>query len=138
MGALRFALTKSVNWNLSVFVQDGPTLTSSDSINADAVDILNVQVDAETTTDKAVEVQPGDSSEVMFIYIKSNVHGDVKYKFTDSTGDSSQLVLDKDHIITSMELSKLFGKAPNRIKFVNNSTTKDATIDIVVARKATS
>jgi hypothetical protein len=138
LGALRFALTKSVKWNLSASVEGGPTLTSSDSIDADAVDIVNVQVDKETTIDKAVDVQPGDSSEVMFIYIKSNVHGDVKYKFTDSTGDSSQVVLDKDHIITSMELAKLFGKPPNQIKFVNNSTTTDAIIDIVVARKATS
>jgi pantothenate kinase len=116
-------------------VQDGPTLTSSHNIDADAVDILNVKIDAGTTTDKVVDVQPGDSSEVMFICIKSNVHDDVKYMFTDSTGDSSQVILDKDHIITSTEVAKLFGKAPNQIKFINNSST-DAVIDIVVARKA--
>jgi hypothetical protein len=132
----RFVLTKSVKWNLSVYVQDGPTLTSSDSIAAQAVDILNVEIPAGTTTDMPVDVQPGDSSEVMFVYIKSNVYGDVKYKFTDDTGASSQVVLDKDHIITSTELAKLFGKAPNKIHFVNSSTT-NAIIDIVVARKAT-
>jgi hypothetical protein len=98
-------------------VQERPTLTSSDSINADAVDILNVQVDKETTTtttttDKAIDVQ---------------------------SGDSSQVVLDKDHhIMTSRELGKLFDKAANQIKFVNNSTTTNAVIDIVVPRKATS
>jgi hypothetical protein len=117
-------------------VEGGPTLTSSDGIDADAVDILNVNIPMATTADKPVDVQPGDSSEILFVCIKSNVHDDVKYKFTDNTGDSSQVTLDTDHIITSTELAKLFGKAPNQIKFVNENTTTDAKIDIVVARKA--
>jgi hypothetical protein len=39
-------------------------------------------------------------------------------------------------VVTSTELAKLFGKAPNQIQFVNENTTTDAEIDIVVARKA--
>jgi hypothetical protein len=124
---------------LSVYVEDGPTLTSFDEITAEAVDILNFQVvKSTTTTPLTVDVQPGNLNEIHFLYIKSDLYKDVKYKFSDSAAvDGKDIVLDKDHVIPSNVLIQLFEKAPNQIKFFNQNTTKDANIKIVVGRKAT-
>jgi hypothetical protein len=134
-------LTKNIKWNLSVHVEDGPTLTSFEEISAEAVDILNFQVVRGTTTSSplTVEVQPGNLDNIHFLYIKSDLYKDIKYKFRDSVAaaDSDEIVLDKDHIMTSNALIRLFEKPPNQIKFSNESSTTDANIKIVVGRKAT-
>jgi hypothetical protein len=135
-------LTKSVKWNLSVYVEDGPTLTSSEDFNAEAVDVVSIKVNKATSptaaTSSTVDVQPGELEEVKFIYIKSDLYGKVKYKFKSSgAGDpSAEVTLDKDHVLTSVQLVALFKVSPNKIIFTNSDVEKPANIQVVVARKA--
>jgi hypothetical protein len=128
-------LTKIVKWNLSVYVEDGPTLTSSEDFNAEAVDVVSVKVNK--ATNATVDVQPGDLPEVKFIYIKSDLPGKVKYKFKSGADPpSAEVTLDKDHILTSVELVALFKVSPKQIIFTNSDVAKDANLQVVVARSA--
>jgi hypothetical protein len=128
-------LTKSVKWNLSVYVEDGPTLTSSEDFNAEAVDVVSIKVNK--ASNSTVDVQPGELPEVKFIYIKSDLYGKVKYKFKSGADPpSAELTLDKDHILTSVELVALFKVSPNKIIFTNSDVAQDANLQVVVARGA--
>lgn len=126
-------------------VQDGPTLTSSGELavqeEVDAVDSLNINaIPGKITT---VSVQSGDLEDIEFFYIASDQYGDgaaatISYTFSDETEgtDGSQTItLEKPHMLTSGNLMKLFIKAPKEI-MIDNKTTSDAHIDIVLARKA--
>lgn len=134
MAVLRYALTKNVKWNLSVYVQDGPTLASSEDMDAEAVDIVSVKV--EKTKSSTKDIQPGELDEVKFMYIKSDLYDKVKYKFNDGTSDSEEVTLDKDHILTSGELIARFKVSPKKITFTNSSPDTDANLEVVVARSA--
>ena len=131
-------MTKAVKWNFNVYVEEGPTLTSSDKIDAEAVDIISIPLEKGANVSATVDIQPGDLDEVKFVYIKlkSGTYGKVKYKFNDGSADSAEIVLDKDHIVTSNELVKLFLISPNKIIFTNTDVDVAADIEVVVARKA--
>lgn len=128
-------MTKSVKWNLSVFVEGGPSLSSSEDMDADAVDVVSIKVPSGGSS--TVDVQPGDLKEVQFLYIKSDLYDDVKYKFNNGTKDSAEVTLDKDHVLTSGELVAQFEISPNKVKFRNVNLSTDANVEIVVARSAT-
>lgn len=127
-------MTKFVKWNLSVYVEDGPTLTSSEDLNAEAVDVVSIKVDRPMSS--TVDVQPGELEEVKFLGIKSDLYDRVKYKFNNGATDSEKVTLDKDHILTSGELVARFKVSPNKITFANSSAYKDPNLDVVVARSA--
>lgn len=139
-----------------MFVEDGPTLTSSGRLDSEgsekvhSVTTINVTVpttkviDAgppEKNTETVVSVQSGSLDDFEFIFIKSDQYDADKlwYKFAEKSDvpddDSKEMIFEKDHILTSGELIKLFEKAPNFIKFTNH-TDKDANINIVVAKRA--
>jgi hypothetical protein len=127
-------LTKNVKWNISVYVEEGPTLVSSEQIVTEAVDAVTVILKP-GDKDKPVLVQPSPLDKIHFICIKSDRYESLEYIFNDGTADSDKLLLDKAHFLTSTSLIGLFKKAPKTIKF-SNSGTNDAKIDIVVARQA--
>lgn len=128
-------MTKNVKWNLSVYVEGGPSLSSSEDMDADAVDVVSIKVPKAGSS--TVDVQPGELDEVQFLYIKSDLYDDVKYKFNDGTTDSAEVILDKDHVLTSSELVARFEVSPNKATFTNSNATTDANVEIVVARSAT-
>ena len=128
-------MTKSIKWNLRVYVEHGSTLTSSEDFNADAVGVVSIKLNKATSS--AVDVQPGGLQEVKFIYIKSDLHGKVKYRIKSGADPASvELTLDKDFILTSLELVALFNVSPNKIIFTNSDVAKDANLQVVVARSA--
>jgi len=132
-------MTKSVKWNFSVYVEGGPSLSSSEDMDADAVDVVSIKVPNQGSS--TVDVQPGELDEVQFLYIKSDIYDDgaggvVKYKFSDGTNNTDEVILDKDHVLTSAELVALFEYSPKKATFTNTNA-KDANVEIVVARSAT-
>jgi hypothetical protein len=128
-------LTKNVRWSFDVRIDGGPTKTLSDNLEVEAVDSLSITV-PQTTSDKSIEVQPGDMEDIKLLYIKSNLHNGISYKLSNGTEDSGSISLDTDHILNSTEIVKLAGKDPRFIKFTNSSTSDDANIEILVARTA--
>jgi len=134
---------RAVSWFIKIDVEDGPHLSSSGKIDCDAIENVRVQFMKEDNKENTVLVQPSELSMIDFIFIKSDEYGDPKnqlsYRFSE--GDKEQdnsdpIILDKDHFLTSNELIKLFKKSPKAIKFTNK-TTKNAIVDVVIARKAT-
>src|SRR3712207_6456707 len=99
-------LTKNVKWSFDVRIDGGPTKTLSDNLDVDAVDSLSITV-PQTTSDKSIEVQPGNMEDVKLLYIKSNLHNGISYKLSDGTADSGPISLDTDHILNSTEIVKL-------------------------------
>jgi hypothetical protein len=132
-------LAKNVKWGFDVRIDGGPTKTLSDNLEVDAVDSLNITIPKSTTTDKSIEVQPGDIQDVKLLYIKSNVHNGISYKLSgskDASNDNSPIELDTDHILNSSKIVGLIGKNPKFIKFQNTSSTDNADIEIMTARSA--
>ncbi|MDP8889388.1 MAG: hypothetical protein M3M89_07170 [Thermoproteota archaeon] len=137
-------LPKNLRWNITVYVENGPTLSSTGDLDpgksdvVHAVDTVNVVAGSGDTT---VSVQPGSLDKIEFMYIASDQYGDgtnLSYTFMEGAGAgdaSSPVVLEKPHILTSGSLIGLFDKAPKEIK-ISNGTGTDAKIDVVVARKA--
>jgi hypothetical protein len=129
-------LGKNVKWNISVYVEEGPSLVSSEQIITDAVDAIAVELKG-GATDEKVLVQPSSLANIKFICIKSDTYEKISYKFSEESGDSEEIPLDKAHFLTSSSLIKLFKKAPKTIKFTNKNpaNVKPAKIDIVIARE---
>jgi hypothetical protein len=117
-------------------IDGGPTKTLGDALVVDAVDSLSITVDKGTTTDKSVEVQPGDIADVKLLYIKSSLHDGVKYKLSDGTTDTASVDLDTDHILNSSKIVELLNVNPKFIKFQNSDIQRNADIEILVARMA--
>jgi hypothetical protein len=128
-------MTKRIKWNLSVHVEGGPSLSSSEDMDADAVDVVSIKVSKSSSS--TVDVQPGELNEVQFLCIKSDLYDDVKYKFNDGSTDSAEVILDKDHFLTSGQLVSQFEVSPNKVKFTNSNATTDANVEVIVARSAT-
>lgn len=136
-------MAKNVKWSIRVDVDDGPTLSSSGKVDSNALGTIRVDLPAEEPPqEKAVLVQPGELPMIDFIFIKSTEYGDstksLSYKFSEGnkqTDNSDSVRLDREHLLTSNEIIKLFKKSPKQIKFTN-STEQDVTVDIVIARKA--
>jgi len=139
-------LATNVKWNINVFVEDGPTLSSSGQLNSGGSDPIHSVTTINATipkdgTEKPISVQSGSLEDFEFIFMKSDKYvgtdktKNLSYKFTDSTGDSDSVIFKKDHILTSSDVIGLFGKAPNSIKFTND-IGDDVNINIVVAKKA--
>jgi hypothetical protein len=61
----------------------------------------------------------------------------VKYRIKSGADPASvELTLDKDFILTSLELVALFNVSPNKIIFTNSEVAKDSNSEVVVARSA--
>ncbi len=129
-------MAMNVKWSFDVMINGGPKKTLAGELLVDAVDSLSITVDKNTTTDKSVEVQPGDIADVKLLYIKSSLHDGVSYKLSDGTTDSDSVDLDTDHILNSSEIVELLGVNPKYIKFQNTNTDSNADIEILVARMA--
>jgi hypothetical protein len=117
-------------------IDGGPTKTLGDEFEVHAVDSLSITVDKGTTSDKSIEVQPGDIADVKLLYIKSSLHEGVSYKLSDGSTDSASVDLDTDHILNSSEIVELLNVNPKFIKFQNSDNENNADIEILVARMA--
>ncbi len=130
-----------------MIIDGGPTKTLSDELEVDAVDSLSITLPA-NTSEKKIEVQPGEMADVKLLYIKSDVHEGIKYTLNDDPpepggdvptepGGDVPIVLDTDHILNSSKIVESIGTNPRTIKFTNDSAI-DANIEILVARSASS
>lgn len=125
-----------MTWAMTV-QEDGAKVfsTTTDSETAEAVDTVEVTL-AAGDTDKKVDIQPGEASQIQLLVIKSSLYDDVSYKASTGAADSAAVTLDAPHVFTGGSVV-LFGLDPKQLKFTNASTTKSATVRIFVARDAT-
>jgi len=128
----------TINLALNVQVVGGPKVLISKSQSVEAYDKIEVLIDTDVT-EKTVEIQPGETTQVSFLLTESSVYSsDLNYIVSegDAAKDSSAIVLDQPHVYFGMGAVSALGVAPKTLKFTNKSG-KQAAIGILVGRDAT-
>lgn len=137
-----------INLALNVQVVGGPKVLISKSKSVEAYDKIEVVVDSDGSA-KSVEIQPGATTQVNFLLIKSSVYSQadppdpptLTYRVNDGTNDfpptsESGIELDEHHLYLGKGAVSTLGIAPKIFKFTNNSG-EQAVIEILVGRDAT-
>jgi hypothetical protein len=126
-------MSVQINWSFSVQVSNGPKISSSDTIDVDAYDSIQVTVPQNNGGDgTVVEVQPGVTAQVQFLLIKSDSYDSLSYRVADALNAVS---LDTEQVLLGAGAMSLLPKAPTTLTFFNESGT-DASVHILVGRKA--
>jgi len=127
-------MSSTINLALKFNVVGGPSILVAKAITVEAYDKIDVTV-GDGESDKVVEIQPGASSQVQMLFIKSNTYGtDLTYKVHDAS--ATPIVLDQDQLFLGQGAVGLLGTQIDRLLFTNN-LGKDITIEIFMGRDAT-
>ncbi len=126
-----------MNWNVNIQITGVPGFTASTAAQpVEATDRVEVVINP-GDTDKVVDIQPSDASEIQLILIKSSSYGaDFSFMASDGSTDSTAVTLDAPQLFTAGSVV-LFGIAPRQLKFSNTSSDQIANVEIFVARDAT-
>ncbi|MDJ0675857.1 MAG: hypothetical protein QNJ36_10825 [Calothrix sp. MO_167.B42] len=136
----------TINLTLNLQVAGGPKVLISKPKSVEAYDKIEVVVKPGATS-KSVEIQPGATTQVNFLLIKSSVYSQadpdptLTYKVNNGTEDDdfpagSGIELDEPHLYLGRGAVSILEKDPNILKFTNN-TGEQAAIEILVGRDAT-
>jgi hypothetical protein len=138
---------KNLNASASFQIPGGPTLSATASVEIEAYDRIDITL-VPGDNNKIVEIQPGSAGQLRLLVIKSSLYddeGNLTYLVSDGSTDSAVVNLDAPQIFVGAGAVSLFGvDPPLNIKFTNgltpsgpSDTSKDANIEILVARDAT-
>jgi hypothetical protein len=126
-------MAKQIKWSYSVEVVGGTRVRNSKTMLAEAVDEIDLSIDAGDTVE--VEVQPG-GADVTFMLIRADPDGeDVTYKVNDATADAR--ALDGPHLLIGKGAAGLLDPAPAKLFIENGLADKPVSISILVGRDAT-
>ena len=126
---------QKINVTVSVQVVGGRNLSENQSIDVDAVDSIDVELDKKggPGATKSVEVHPSETSEKikLFMVTAKQYDGKVSYKLSNT-----KVILDAPHVLMGAGAVSLLGKNSQKIELANDGTEK-ASITILVGRAAT-
>jgi len=120
-----------VNWNVNISVAGGPSIPLSGFFETEAYDVIEVVIPKESSV--PVEVQPGETGDVLGLLITSTRYSDLTFK----VDDSDPQILDGPLSLIGAGLVKILGPTQNVILFENESDATDVKVTILVARTAT-
>lgn len=123
-------MSESISYSVAARVSAGPVITASGEIEADAYDKLEVTIAANTTS--AVKVAPGKWTSVLFLALKPKQADKL---LTYKVG-GADIAVDGPHVLVGAGAVALLGTGTADLSFTNGAGT-DATVDILVGRKAT-
>jgi hypothetical protein len=127
-------MPEKISWTLNVQIPGGPKLASSQVVEVDAYDKIEVVV-AHDGTDHVVDVQPGAADHVKFLSISADHYELLSYKPKDESGAAATAVtLDAQQLFVGAGAVQLLGKAPKQLVF-KNGASQDATVQILVGRR---
>lgn len=122
----------AIQWNINVQIAQGPKVTLAGDMKVDAYDKIEVLI-VDGSSDMDVDVQPGGANKVQFMLISSDQYGtDLTYQVN---GAGETVALDKAQLFTGDGNMSLLGEPPHTLRF-DNALGKDATVEILVGRKA--
>lgn len=127
-----------INWTHNSQVVNGPKVTGSGTVEADAYDNIEVTVPAKVGTTNGVltvDVQPGAAGKVKFLLVKSDRYADLTYDI-DADPDLAGIKLDAQLLLVGEGALAMAGGAPQTFKFTN-AGSQAANVQILVARDAT-
>lgn len=130
-------MTVNVNWVVNVQVVGGPKLPAADSLELEAYDFIQVDVEPEAA-DLEVEVQPGSTTGVSFLMIQATPFSDqLSYTVNETEEDEgTRFALDGLHLLVGSGAMSFLGAAPETLYFYNDGT-ETAQVSILVGRDAT-
>jgi hypothetical protein len=121
---------------MAIAVAGGPTWSINRTEDVEAYDVVSVAIPA-GASDTEVQVQPGESAQIIVLAIQSSVYGDdITYKASDGTTDSDALTLHGPQLF-GRGVTSLFGLDVKTLKFSNALADGTATIQVLVGRDAT-
>jgi hypothetical protein len=131
--AEREDMAKQIKWSYSVEVVGGTRVRNSKTMLAEAVDEIDLTIDAGDTVE--VGVQPG-GADVTFLLIRADPDGeDVTYRVNDANADARPL--DGPHLLIGKGAAGLLDPAPTTFFIENGPANDPVSISILVGRDAT-
>jgi hypothetical protein len=129
-------MAKQINWSYSVEVVAGSSTNESDTISVEAVDEIEVSVDAEEE-DFEVDVQPEGVGRVAFLLIKAKPYDeDITYKINDSAAEVIR-TLDGPHVFIGKGAAATLDPEPSKLFITNGLQDDPVSVSILVGRNAT-
>jgi len=128
-------MSETITWTQDVRLGSGLRLASSRVVTVDAYDVIEVNIGA-SATDIEVEVQPSAATQIQFLMITPGRTLDrLRYK-VNSAASTTEINLDAPQTFVSTEAIELLGADPISL-FFSSDAGNDATVQILVGRKAT-
>lgn len=123
-----------LQWSLNLQIAGGPRLVAARSIDVDAYDSFNLNVES-AGADVEVELQPGGAGQVKVLIITSDHYGsEVTYKVNSSANDP--VVLNQPLILTGEGAVGLLDPTPQSL-FFGNGLPEPVAVQILIGRDAT-
>ena len=119
-------MSPNINWNLTVQVANGPTLSIPARVQVEAFNRVEVEIPATSTAGtKEVDIHSGSSADVKFLLIEANDYTTpLTYQVSDDGANwVGNVKLDTPQFFAGEGAVSLMGKAPKHLKFTNNSAT---------------
>jgi len=126
-----------IGWTIGVNVPSGPQLQVSRSVEVNAYDSFQVDID-KNTTNKPVELQPGGPGKVKLLAVVASRYEDLTFKVNSSGSGATEVTLDQPQILVGDGAIELLDPSPKKLFFTNSSMTEDASVEILVGRNASS
>ncbi len=122
-------MSETINWNVAARADGGPAVIASGAVKADAYDKLEVTVASGATL--AVNIAPVNWTSVLFLALNPKQLSDqLTYK-----ANGIDIPVNGPHFLVGSGAVALLGSGPANLSFMNGAGA-DATIDILVGRKA--
>jgi hypothetical protein len=137
---------KKISWLLNVQVDGGPKISIPNSMEIEAYDVVETVIPKKSGAAVGkveLHVQPSMAAAVKVVLISLSdpkQYGElVTYSVNDDIAEdhaAERIKLDAALFLAGVGATSLFGKDPNTF-FFYNATDEDATVQILVGRKAT-
>ena len=129
----------AISWDLNIKLGDETQITESDSFVVEAFSEVEVTIE-KGATNKKIELQPGESDQVKFVFISSSKYQTKEtkklfYKLANGQ-NAKKITLDSPQFFIGTGMIGLFEKSPKEI-YVTNKLEEDATLTIILGRNAT-
>jgi hypothetical protein len=130
-------MSKKLNWAVNIQVAGGPTISTSDTMEVEAYDVIQTTI-ADQANNQEVQVQPGPLASVRFVLITADSYSDeLTYTVNDGAADgATDVKLDGLQLLIGQGAGDLLQKAPAKLAFTNKAG-KAIGVTILVGRKAT-
>jgi len=125
-----------IAYQATVAVPNGPSISSSRSVEVEAFDLVEVEL-AAGAADVEVEVQPGAAGQVKFLAVTSTRYGpEISYKVNSASATETHS-LDQPHVLAGEGAVSMLDAAPEKLFMSNASTDTDVTVQVLAGRDAT-
>jgi hypothetical protein len=136
-------MAHTIQWSLGIKISEGPELSLSKSINAEAFDSVKVTIIGKGTQggpdqNKEVEIQPSSASgQVTFLAIRSDRYDEkITYKVNANTAPAFKL--DQPLVLAGVgAVALLDPDHPPQTLYFTSDIDLDAEVQILVGRDAT-